>query len=188
MTTVFADHLLGPNTHANRPAATAVPSGTLYSCSDHGLIYQSDGATWSTWATLGGAGGGMLASTIYDPATKVDASISSGTFADVDATNLAVAFTVPASGKVLVRLNGYAAAGANGISWGLREGTTNLDDRLVRYQDEGGSSATFVISGLTPDAAKTYKWSHARTVGSTTVITQYGGIQGAAVMEVWAAA
>lgn len=40
--------------HAGRPAATDVATGTLYACSTHGLLYQSDGATWSTWATLGG--------------------------------------------------------------------------------------------------------------------------------------
>ena len=54
-TTRFADHLLtGP--HASRPAATAVPAGTLYACSDHSLVYQSDGSSWSTWATLTGTG------------------------------------------------------------------------------------------------------------------------------------
>lgn len=53
-TTRFADHLLQGD-HASRPAAGDVPAGTLYACSDHGLIYQSDGASWSTWATLGGA-------------------------------------------------------------------------------------------------------------------------------------
>lgn len=53
MTTRFADHLLEGD-HASRPAATAVPDGTLYSCTDHSLVYQSDGATWATWATLGG--------------------------------------------------------------------------------------------------------------------------------------
>ena len=47
MATRFADHLLD-GTHATRPAATAVPAGTLYSCTDHALIYQSDGATWAT--------------------------------------------------------------------------------------------------------------------------------------------
>lgn len=52
-TTRFADHLLEGD-HASRPDATDVPVGTLYACSDHALIYQSDGATWSTWATLGG--------------------------------------------------------------------------------------------------------------------------------------
>ena len=35
--------------HASRPAATAVANGALYACSTHGTIYQSDGATWSTW-------------------------------------------------------------------------------------------------------------------------------------------
>src|SRR5688572_7046606 len=45
--------------HASRPAATAVGGGSLYSCSDHSLIYQSDGASWSTWATLGSVGSGL---------------------------------------------------------------------------------------------------------------------------------
>jgi len=39
-------------THAARPAATAVSNGTLYACSTHFIIYQSDGATWSTWLSL----------------------------------------------------------------------------------------------------------------------------------------
>lgn len=55
MTTRFVDHLPS-GVHASRSAATAVPVGSLYSCTDHGLIYQSDGSTWATWATLGGAG------------------------------------------------------------------------------------------------------------------------------------
>lgn len=55
MTTRFTDHLLEGD-HASRPAFGDVPQGTLYACSTHGLIYQSDGATaWSTWATLVGA-------------------------------------------------------------------------------------------------------------------------------------
>lgn len=40
--------------HASRPAANTVAWGSLYACSTHGLIYQSDGSSWSTWATLGG--------------------------------------------------------------------------------------------------------------------------------------
>lgn len=50
--TRLADHLIGGD-HASRPAANAVPIGTLYSCTDHDLVYQSDGSTWATWATLG---------------------------------------------------------------------------------------------------------------------------------------
>lgn len=53
MSTAFADHLPTGN-HAGRPAATDVPQGALYSCTTHNLVYQSNGATWSTWAALGG--------------------------------------------------------------------------------------------------------------------------------------
>lgn len=55
--TVTGIHL-GPDTHANRPAANAsgLPFGSLYMCSDHSLIYKTDGSAWSTWATLGGGG------------------------------------------------------------------------------------------------------------------------------------
>lgn len=49
MTTRFIDHLLTGD-HASRPAASAVPQGTLYACSTHGKVYQSDGSsTWSDW-------------------------------------------------------------------------------------------------------------------------------------------
>jgi hypothetical protein len=45
--------LLGVGDHASRPAANAVGIGGIYSCTDHNLIYQTDGASWTTWATLG---------------------------------------------------------------------------------------------------------------------------------------
>jgi hypothetical protein len=66
MTATVAGIHLGIDTHANRPAANTVPDGSLYSCSDHGLIYKSNyaGNSWSTWATLGAlsyAGTGDLA-------------------------------------------------------------------------------------------------------------------------------
>jgi hypothetical protein len=38
--------------HASRPAAADMPEGGLYACSDHDLIYQSDGSSWNTWADL----------------------------------------------------------------------------------------------------------------------------------------
>jgi hypothetical protein len=51
-TTTFADHLL-TGAHSARPAVTTAPEGTLYSCTDHGLVYKNNGTTWDTWATLG---------------------------------------------------------------------------------------------------------------------------------------
>lgn len=38
--------------HAGRPAASS--GCILYSCTEHGLVYRSDGTTWTTWLTLGG--------------------------------------------------------------------------------------------------------------------------------------
>lgn len=40
--------------HASRPAANS--GCVLYSCTDHGLVYRSDGSAWSTWLTLPSAG------------------------------------------------------------------------------------------------------------------------------------
>ena len=52
MSTRFIDHLL-VGVIADRPAATAVPAGTLYSSTDKGMVYQSDGTNWDDCATLG---------------------------------------------------------------------------------------------------------------------------------------
>jgi hypothetical protein len=41
--------------HSARPAAADVGKGGLYSCTTHSLVYQTDGSSWTTWATLGGA-------------------------------------------------------------------------------------------------------------------------------------
>lgn len=54
----FADHILPAGLTVDRPLATDVPVGTLYPSTDDSIIYQSDGAAWSTWADMGGGGGG----------------------------------------------------------------------------------------------------------------------------------
>lgn len=69
--------LMLTGTHAARPAATAVGSGALYSCSTHSLVYQSNGTVWSTWATLGGGA----------PAAHA-ASHQNGGADEIDATGL----------------------------------------------------------------------------------------------------
>lgn len=47
-------------THASRPAANAVGAGTIYACSDHKLVYQSDGSSWATWFDPGGVTGASV--------------------------------------------------------------------------------------------------------------------------------
>lgn len=75
----FADHV-PDGTHASRPVATAVADGTLYACSTHGLVYQSDGATWATWLTpTGGTPSAHASSHIAagsDPLTLDDSQVT----------------------------------------------------------------------------------------------------------------
>lgn len=85
--TVAGIHL-GPDTHANRPAANAagLPVGSLYSCSDHGLIYITDGSSWSTWATLGetGAAAHIADSSDAHDASAISIADSGGYFTGTD--------------------------------------------------------------------------------------------------------
>jgi hypothetical protein len=131
-TTRFADHLL-TGIHSARPAASAVPAGTLYSCTTHSLIYQSDGtSTWSTYATLGGSGG-VAADTIWD--TKGDLAVATG--ADT-AAKLAVGSNAQVLTADSTQTTGlkWAAAGGGG-AWTLLSTTTIA-----------GSAAAFDVSSI----------------------------------------
>lgn len=101
MATRFADHLLDGN-HASRPAATAVPEGTLYACTDHALVYQSDGTAWATWATLGTAGG--IAGTLLD---------AKGDLIAASAADTAARLPVGTDGQILEA----RASEATGLKW-----------------------------------------------------------------------
>lgn len=49
--------------HSSRPAANTVGEGTLYACTTHTKIYQSDGSSWSDWfdgTAGGGSGQGLI--------------------------------------------------------------------------------------------------------------------------------
>lgn len=115
MTTSFSGHLLSGD-HASRPTATTVPEGTLYSCTDHSLVYQSDGATWSTWASLAGTGS-VATDTIWDNAG--DLAVGSG-------SNTAAKLAKGAAGAYLSTYNGvvkwnggtsFPASPATGDRW-----------------------------------------------------------------------
>ena len=77
-----------PGDHASRPAANAVAVGALYACSDHSLVYQSDGSTWSAWldaSGTGGAGGTEGRSLICPlPGAALDTTASGGGTAGTD--------------------------------------------------------------------------------------------------------
>ena len=91
--------LLATGDHASRPAASAVGTGALYSCTTHGLVYQSDGSAWSTWATLG-TSGAMATDALWDAAG--DLAVGTG-------PNTGAKLTLGAAGGAVSRVNGAVA-------------------------------------------------------------------------------
>jgi hypothetical protein len=118
-------------------------------------------------------------------------SIVATSLTDVDAVNLAVSFTVPSTGKVLVRLTA-TADGSSVLAWGLREGSTTVGDPQCAASSSTPwqqKALSWHISGLTPGAAKTYKWGALVNSGTGHIYVGNAG-NGAFVdhclMEVWA--
>ena len=161
---------------------------------DHKLKRVNSSGTVTIVESAGG-GGGLLAVAIYAPASLQIYSITGTSMADVDATNLKVTFTAPASGNVLVRLNAYAdETVAAETYWGLRESSSDIAGSIGRIYraiaDEGYFSYAMYVTGVS-GGSHTYKWSAAVSAGGTArIIIQDGSAVakwGAGIMEVWAA-
>lgn len=170
--------------------ATANDTAAVLSIGSTGDVLTVAGGTavWSAPAGGGVAAGSIIGMTAYQPVT--DTTVLTGTasaITDVDATNLAVTFTVPASGKVLVELECLGSVSTTTtMHWGLRESTTTIKEcqTLNGNLNNIRVKASFVITGLTPAASKTYKWSY-RTVTGT--LAMYAGPTfGVATMKVTA--
>lgn len=134
--------------------------------------------------------GKLIAYTNYQAGSDTDTTTTSTSFADADATNLLVAFIVPPSGKVMIRVNGdtWNSSGSFNYFWALREGSSDLSN-TSRIMSAGNSDInpahyTAVVTGLTPGAAKTYKLAH-RVTGGTGHL-YHGSTRGAVLIEVWA--
>lgn len=152
--------------------ARAVPQGTPWRLTD---ILDQDGN-----------GSGLIGYNSYGGVQDYTTSSTSGV--DVDATNMKVSFVAPPSGKVLVRLTAvcYNTSGVASGLWGLREGGADLTYALAIGSTSGFSvSRNLEVSGLTPGAAKTYKWAF-KVNGGTTHHLITGGDNGIATMEVLA--
>src|SRR5690349_11648488 len=106
--TVAGTH--GSGTHAARPAGNAVPDGSLYSCSDHKLIYVSSyaGNSWSTWGTFPDLAAHLADTTDAHMATAIGFT-PAGTIAatDVQAAIEEVASEVGAVAHPTVTLGPY---------------------------------------------------------------------------------
>jgi hypothetical protein len=154
---------------------------------------QADGVKWAT--PSGGAS--LLARVQYAPSSYASNESTSITLVAVDATNLTIAFTVPASGDVLVRLTGAVILPALAYGyWALLDHTSHAqvgDTVLAGYAGNFQSTAAFLITGLTPGANLQYDWAYATSVTAIYLPVQGAqgipsGVNGApAVMEVWSA-
>ncbi len=147
-----------------------------------------------------------LGAVVYDPAVAVTKSTAALlAMTALDTTNLRIVFTVPSSGRVLVRLQCtvHGATTFPTILLGVLEGSTVI----ARVSPIGGlkstavataqvtQEASFVIQGLTSGASKT--WDAAYGVETLIAATgiKYGGPNntttndafGAFLFEVWEA-
>ena len=172
-----------PYVHVAPAAAPSSPSAgseRLYlDSADGNKLKRKDSSGTVTTIEGGSSTGGIIARTSYDPASLASYTTSSTTDADVDATNLAVTFTVPASGAVLIRLEahaGFTGTYNDAVNWGLRNGSTTVKSvpvigGVLSSSSQGPNSSwtkTFYVSGLTPGASLTYKWSWKVNSGAVT--------------------
>lgn len=139
--------------------------------------------------------GTQLALTRYCPASPIAVASTSANYLVVDAANLTVTFTAPASGTVLVKLT--ATAGLGQCYWGLGVGGS-LIAGTGQFITEATTKSRFTsahrVTGLTPGNSYTYQWLQRRGSSGSTV-TMYGNTNeanggdqyGAAFMEVLAA-
>ena len=177
----------------HNPASSPTYWGVLAAKGDTGAT----GATGPTGpAGSGGSGGsgsassGLLTVTQYNPGTTVTLTNNSATPADVDATNAAVTFVVPGSGKVLIRaaMTGVLDGGT-GLGVNLRLGSTDVAGSNQRVLRMGGTNPhvrinySYLLTGLTPGATVTYKLGFYRTDGSNNQLMIGGTDMGALVME-----
>lgn len=146
-----------------------------------------------------------LGAVLYDPAVSVSkATTAALAMTALDTKNLRITFTVPASGRVLVRLRGtlHGATTIPQILLGVMNGASvvarvspTINGGNIAATSFMGAEAVFVVSGLTPSASLT--WDAAYGVETLVASTglKYGGPNnttandafGAFQFEIWEA-
>lgn len=132
----------------------------------------------------------------YDPATAV--SYGGSSFAAFDTTNLRLVFTVPASGRVFVRLQCQVHGNASLYSTfllGVLQGSTVIA-RVCPVGGLKGTSAAsgvvtqdarFVVGGLTPSAELTWDAALQYKTAATSSLMKAGGPDNATVNDAFGA-
>jgi hypothetical protein len=114
--------------------------------------------------TAGGGGGGFLAYVDYKPTNLATYTTTSQVYAAVDSTNLSVSFTAPASGSVIIMLNGVGRTTSNNtyLGWGVgpHGGAVvgNTTQAITVLTNNARFTAICRVTGLTPGVTYTYDW------------------------------
>jgi len=141
---------------------------------------------------LGGNGTSLQVLKIVSHQPGSTASYASGgVMTAADTTNLRATFTIPSSGKVLVRLSawGKIVGASNYARWALMEGAATVTNSNVQVAGADNvlarHSATMVLTGLTPGASVTWDWAHRASNGAAgnSFIYADSSTIGPAVME-----
>lgn len=141
---------------------------------------------------------GCLGARLYDPAVAVTKATTGGlAMTALDVANLRIAFTVPASGRVLVVLAGcvHGATTFPTILLGVMEGAT-VKGRMAPI---GGlkttavatamvtQEAAFVVPDLTPAAALAWDAAYGVETGVAATGLKYGGPNNATANDAFGA-
>jgi hypothetical protein len=161
MATYFGGHLL-TGVHGSRPAANAVPAGALYSCTTHALIYQSDGATWATYATLGAGGDALTSGHLGQFAATTSAQLRT-VLSDETGTGAAVFADAPTfTGTPLVPDDAYDAT-----TWNANLGVPTKNAIRDKIESLAGASVPTWVSTHPDSQTHTLDFVNGGSIGGT---------------------
>lgn len=178
------------------PVSTLTTDGDLYTRAT-GVIARITRASLAVDAAFSDAyspisAGRLVHLLAYEPGTAQNKSTTSTTLVAVDTTNLRATFTVPASGKVLVKLCGRTATSSGlNLYWAILEGATQRGKTQFVTDEASGSRPLIsipILTGLTAGASVSLDWAWAvQSTGTGNLFIDASGItSGGAYMEIWA--
>lgn len=160
-----------------------------YTSDEHADHHNDLHAEYNTPTHTHSGSTALLATKAHAGGSDTAYVVTSTSFADIDATNLVVTFTAPASGNVLVRLCGRAAMDVSALSyWNLRNASGDIaatSGLVTSGTTVSTQSWATVVTGLTPSTSYTWKWG--AKVASSQLSHYHGPNWGKLVMEIWSA-